>query len=130
LSLEDESQLLSIVKGRAVGVRGLAEAMRMRTQTMVSLIKKMVAMGLVEVSPERVDKRGRPRQVVSITMLGDDYLKTFNELKVKPLRSNRNDLMKARRDAEYVNRLVARGRDPCQAFLELNRIVRGSRDPK
>ncbi len=130
MSLEAESKLLSIVSERPLGVRELAKAMRKRTQTVVSLIKNMETSGLVDVRPEKGERRGRPRKVVSITVLGEDYLETFEELRVKPLRSSRNDLVRAKREAEYVNRLIARGVDPRRAFLELNSIVRGSRDPR
>ena len=128
MSVEDESSLLSIVREGPLGVRELAKKMRRKTQSVVSLIKKMVASGLVEMRPERTSRRGRPRQVISMTALGEDYLKTFNELRIKPLRSSKSDLMRAKRDAEYVNRLIDRGKDPYKAFIELNSIVRDSRD--
>ena len=124
MSLEVEVQVLSIVKKYPVGVRELSKIMRRRTQTVVSTIKMMNAAGLVDVRPEETRRRGRPRQIVKITMLGDDYLEAYNRLRIKPLRSNRNDLEKAKRDAEYVNRLVARGKVPYDAFLELNNLVR------
>jgi len=124
MSLEVEVQVLSIVKKYPVGVRELSKIMRRRTQTVVSTIKMMNAAGLVDVRPEETRRRGRPRQIVKATMLGDDYLEAYNRLRIKPLRSNRNDLEKAKRDAEYVNRLVARGIEPYDAFLELNSLVR------
>ena len=124
MSLEVEVQVLSIVKKYPVGVRELSKIMRRRTQTVVSTIKMMNAAGLVDVRPEETRRRGRPRQIVKATMLGDDYLEAYNRLRIKPLRSNRNDLEKAKRDAEYVNRLVARGKEPYDAFLELNSLVR------
>jgi len=124
MSLEVEAQVLSIVKKYPVGVRELSKIMRRRTQTVVSTIKMMNAAGLVDVRPEETRRRGRPRQIVKATMLGDDYLEAYNKLRIMPMRSNRNDLVKARRDAEYVNRLVARGIEPYDAFLELNSLVR------
>ena len=124
MSLEVEAQVLSIVKKYPVGVRELSKIMRRRTQTVVSTIKMMNAAGLVDVRPEETRRRGRPRQIVKATMLGDDYLEAYNRLRIMPMRSNRNDLVKARRDAEYVNRLVARGIEPYDAFLELNSLVR------
>jgi len=124
MSLEVEVQVLSIVKKYPVGVRELSKIMRRRTQTVVSTIKMMNAAGLVDVRPEETRRRGRPRQIVKATMLGDDYLEAYNKLRIMPMRSNRNDLVKARRDAEYVNRLVARGIEPYDAFLELNSLVR------
>jgi len=124
LSVEVEAQLLSAVQERPLGVRELSRAMRRRTQAVISLIKRMEAGGLVEVTLERGAGRGRPARIVSTTILGEGYLKAFHRLRRMPLRSSRNDLLRARSDAEYVNRLIARGRDPYRAFLELNGIVR------
>ena len=124
MSLEVEAQVLFIVKKDPVGVRELSRIMRRRTQAVVSTIKRMSAAGLVDVRPEETRRRGRPRQVISATMLGDDYLEAYKRLRLKPLRSNRNDLAKAKRDAEYVNRLIVRGKEPYDVFLELNSLVR------
>jgi DNA-binding PadR family transcriptional regulator len=124
MSLEVEVQVLSIVKKYPLGVREISKIMRRRTQTVVSTIKMMNAAGLVDVRPEETRRRGRPRQIVKATMLGDEYLEAYNRLRIMPLRSNRNDLVKAKRDAEYVNRLVARGKVPYDTFLELNGLVR------
>ena len=128
MSVEVEARILSIAKRRPAGVRELSKIMRRRTQTVISTIKRMNAAGLVEVRPEEKRGRGRPRQLVRVTTLGDDYLETYRKLKIKRLRSNRNDLAKAKRDAEYVNRLVTRGKEPYDAFLELNRLVRARGD--
>jgi DNA-binding PadR family transcriptional regulator len=124
MSIEVEAQVLFIVKKDPVGVRELSKIMRRRTQAVVLMIRRMTAAGLVDVRPEETRRRGRPRQVISATVLGDDYLEAFKRLKIKPLRSNRNDLAKAKRDAEYVNRLIVRGKEPYDAFLELNSLVR------
>jgi len=124
MSLEIEMQILSTVKKHRAGVRELSKIISRRTQTVVSTIKKMNAAGLVNVEPEETIRRGRPRQIVKATTLGEDYLETYNRLMIKPMRGNRNDLLKAKKDAEYVNRLVERGKDPYEAFLELNNLVR------
>jgi len=124
MSLEVETQILSIVKKHPAGVRELSRIMRKRTQTVVSTIKRMNAAGLVELKPEKTHSKGRPRLIISATALGDDYLDTYHRLLSKPLRSSRNDLLKANRDAEYVDRLISRGKDPYEAFLELNVVVR------
>jgi DNA-binding MarR family transcriptional regulator len=129
LSVEEEAQLLSTVEENPMGVRELSRTMRRRTQDVVSLIKRMEAGSLVEVTPERGKGRGRPARLVSATVLGEGYLEAFRRLRRMPLVSSRNDLLRARADAEYVNRLVARGRDPIRAFLELNGIVGDIGDP-
>ncbi len=128
MSIESRFQLLTSIKGRSLGVREMIKTLSKRAETVVSLIKEMESMGLVEASLSKSLRKGRPRRVISMTILGEDYLNTLNELRVKPLRSSRNDLVKAKRDAEYVRRLLDRGKDPYRAFLELNSIVRDSGD--
>ena len=124
MSVETEVQLLRAVKESPLGVRELSRAMRRRTQAVVSLIKRMEDGGLVEVTLMRGDGKGRPTRLVSPSVLGEGYMEAFQMLRRIPLRSTRNDLLRAKADAEYVNRLIARGRIPIQAFLELNGIVR------
>lgn len=129
MSVEVEAQLLSAVKELPLGVRELSRTMRKRTQVVVSLIKRMEAGGLLKVTLKKGVGRGRSTKLVSTTILGEGYLEAFHRLRRMPLMSSRNDLLRARADAEYVNRLIARGRDPYRAFLELNGIVRDSGDP-
>lgn len=128
MSLEVDAEVLFIAKKDPVGVRELSRIMRRRTQAVVSAIRRMSAAGLVDVNPEETRRRGRPRRLVSVTPLGEDYLEAYKRLKIKPLRSNRNDMAKAERDADYVNRLVIRGKEPYDAFLELNDLVRAGED--
>ena len=126
MSVEVKAQTLDTVKRDQLGVRELSRIMHTRTQTIVLLIKEMNAEGLVDLKPEKTHTKGRPKLIISATPLGDDYLDTYRRLLYKPLRSSRNDLLKAKRDAEYVDRLISRGKDPYEAFLELNVVVRDS----
>jgi len=80
MSLEVEAQVLTIIKKNPVGVRELSMQMKRRTQTMVDVIKKMNATGLVEVKPDKTDTRGRPKLLVRSTTLGDDFLETYTRL--------------------------------------------------
>ena len=124
MSVESKAKLLDVIRREPLGVRETAKRFRKRPETTISLIREMEDEGLLETSSQRTRKKGRPKKVLKPTILGMDYLKTFHRLRSKTLRAGRNDLEKARRDAEYVNRLIARGIDPYQAFMELNEIVR------
>ena len=130
MPLEDDVAIMQLAKKREFGVTELAEAMAVRTETVVMTIKRMVQEGLLEMCPEQTSKRGRPKQIVSVTMLGEDFLRAYEKLKLKPLRSNRNDLLRAKEDAQYTKRLVESGKDPYQAFEELNTIVRTLKNSK
>lgn len=55
--------------------------------------------------------------------LGIEFLETYRELKMKPLKAKKEDLEHAVRDAAYTGRLVANGHSPFQIFMELNTIA-------
>lgn len=116
--------LLKAMNPHPLGVRELAKKIHIRPKKVISMVKEMEEHGLLEKNVEKRTKKGRPRYMIKPTILGEDYLKTYNELELKPLRSRKNDLIRASRDAEYVKRLVVRGLSPFQLFLELNAIAR------
>lgn len=128
MSVEIKAQLLGTIQKEPLGVREMAQRFRKRPETIISLLREMEDEGLLEMSSRRTRKKGRPKRMLKPTALGEEYLETFRRLMMKTLRTNRNDLMKAKRDAEYVNRLIARGKDPYRAFMELNDLVRASRN--
>jgi DNA-binding PadR family transcriptional regulator len=128
MSIEIRAQLLDTIRKERLGIRETAKRFRKRPQAIISLIKEMENEGLLETYSDETRSRGRPKKMLKQTALGEDYLETFRRLKLKTLRANRNDLLKAKKDAEYVNRLIVRGKNPYQAFTELNDLVRASRD--
>lgn len=129
MSYEVKAQLLKYINPQPRGVRELAKKLHRRPKNVISLVKEMETEGLIEIKKENRKVRGRPKKLITSTLLGEDFLNTYKELELKPLRSNKNDLIKATKDAFYVNRLVARGKSPHKLFLELNSIVgRNSRN--
>ncbi len=78
--------------------------------------------GLLEKKVEKRNMRGRPKYMIKPTILGKDYLETYEALKLKTLRSRKNGLKKTIKDAEYVKRLEARNLSPFRLFLELNSL--------
>jgi len=117
------AELLKAVNLHSPGIRELAKKLHRRPMTIISLINEMEEEGLIEKKVEKRNTRGRPRYLIKPTILGEDYLATYEELELKPLRSRKTDLIRAAKDAEYVKRLVARGLSPFRLFLELNSIV-------
>ena len=128
MSIEIRAQLLDTIRKERLGIREIAKRFRKRPQAIISLIKEMENEGLLETYSDETRSRGRPKKMLKQTVLGEDYLETFRRLKLKTLRANKNDLLKAKKDAEYVNRLIVRGKNPYQTFTELNDLVRASRD--
>ena len=100
---------------------------RRRSKDILGLISEMEAGGLLE---RRVVKgsRGRPRSVIHITELGKEYLRIVSRLEMLPLRAESAGFSHASSEGEYAVRLVERGLDPFQLFLELNDYVRATRD--
>jgi len=107
MSTEIKAQLLDTIREESLGVREMARRFRKRPETIISLIREMENEGLLETSSQLIQKKGRPKRILKPTALGEEYAK-------------------AKRDAEYVNRLIARGKNPYQAFAELNDLVRAS----
>ena len=126
MSYEDEAEFLKALSPPPQSISELAKKLHRRTATVVLLTKEMEEQGLLEVKTEKSDKKGRPRHIIKPTTLGEDYLVTYEELKLKPLRGRKADLRKAATDAEYAERLVSRGLSPIHLFLELNTLVRAN----
>lgn len=123
MSVEVKVRLLKAAKQEPTGVKELAKKLNHRPETIISLIEEMEEHGLLEKKTEKRSSRGRPKLLVKPTVLGEDYIATYDTLESKPLRSRRTDLIHATRDAEYAERLSERGLSPFSLALELNQIV-------
>lgn len=123
MSVEIKVKLLKAVNHQPAGVKELARKLNHRPETVISLIEEMEEQGLLEKKAEKRSTRGRPKCLIKPTILGEDYISTYDALESKPLRSRKTDLTRAAKDAEYAKRLVARGLSPFHLSLELNSIV-------
>ena len=122
------AQILKEIQTNSPGVRELLRTMPHRNETILETIRDMENHGLIRSTPSPTRKRGRPKNSLSITPLGVEYLTAYQRLEKTQLQASQKDYERAVRDAEYATRLVTRGIDPFQAFMELNTIVRTSRD--
>lgn len=122
------AQILKEIQTNSPGVRELLRTMPHRNETILETIRDMENHGLIRSTPSLTRKRGRPKNSLSITPLGTEYLTAYQRLEKTQLQASQKDYERAVRDAEYATRLVTRGIDPFQAFMELNTIVRTSRD--
>ena len=123
MSMYRRAQLLEIAASASCGVREIIRRLRWKHSIVISLLKKMVDEGLIEIRRVKVSRRGRPKNLIVCTPLGLDFLETYRRLRMKPLRARREDIKRAVKDALYAERLVARGHSPFKLFLELNMIV-------
>ena len=127
MSMDERARILEVVTSVECGVREVTEELRWAPSRVINLLRTMEDEGLVmEVrrNSARSSKQGRPKKIMACTPLGLEFLITYRKLKMKPLRSRREDLEHAVRDALYTERLIRNGHSPFELFMELNSIVR------
>jgi len=123
MSLEQRAQLLETAILTNCGVRDLVQALEWNTSKTISLIRKMNEEELIDLQQVSSSRRGRPKKRIICTPLGIEFLETYKDLKMKPLKARKEDLEHAVRDAAYTRRLIANGHSPFQFFMELNTIA-------
>lgn len=101
------------------GVRQLAKKLQMGPATVIRLRSEMVDQGLVEVGEASAFGLGRPKERMTVTALGREYLKAYEALKSTVLKSRRSDLARASSDGRYAKRLADRGVSTIDLFLGL-----------
>jgi len=94
-----------------------------RYETTIDLIKELSMRSLVQVTSEK-NGVGRPRHMIRTTPLGKQFIEQLDQLSDIRLQSNKNDIKKAVKQAEEVQRLVGLGVDPYIRFQEVNEIAR------
>jgi DNA-binding PadR family transcriptional regulator len=125
LALDERARVLEVVAGASCGVRDVIQRLKWKASRVVTLLTQMEDEGLVELRSKPAG-RGRPKKAVVPTSLGLEFLEAYRRLETKPLRARRADLERAKRDALYVERLVAAGHSVFELFMELNTIVRSA----
>jgi len=123
MSLDQRAQILEAVVSDPCGVREVIQKIRWKPSRVISSLEMMKDEGLIELQFARTRKRGRPKKSITCTSLGLEFLETYRRLKTKPLRSRKEDLEHAVKDALYTERLVANGHSPFKLFMELNTIA-------
>ena len=127
MSMDRRAQMLQAVLPAERGIREVTDELRWTPSRIISLLRKMKDEGLItEVQNNNVrsSKRGRPKKIMVCTPLGLEFLESYRKLKVKPLRSRKEDFEHAVKDALYTERLVADGHSPFKLFMEVNIIAR------
>jgi len=124
LALDERARVLGLVASASCGVRDVIRLLGWKASRVVSLLARMENEGLVEMRREVSSGRGRPKKTIVPTGLGLEFLEAYRRVEAKPLRGRKTDLERAKRDALYVERLVASGHSAFGLFMELNTIVR------
>lgn len=123
MSLEQRARVLEIASSSLCGIRETTQKLKLKASNAIRLLKIMNEEQLIEIETGPPSKRGRPKKCITPTPLGNEFLETYNKLRMKPLKARKEDLARAAKDARYVDRLAERGLSPFQLFTELNVIV-------
>ena len=125
MSLEQRAKILEITVHTQSnrGVREIVHLLKLKTSNVISLLKKMNEEQLIEIQREKAQKRGKPKNNITATPLGKEFLETYQKLKNKPLKARKGDLKHAAKDAHYACRLAEKGYSTFQVFMELNMIA-------
>lgn len=124
--MDRRAQMLQAVLPAERGVREVTDELRWTPSRTVNLLRKMKDEGLIiEVQNDTTgfSKRGRPKKIMACTPLGLEFLESYRKLKMKPLRSRKEDFEHAVKDALYAEKLVTNGHSPFKLFMELNSIA-------
>ena len=116
----------SILKKAANGASGttqMAKELRIGPARLIELSRSLREEGLTEIRTEHPRSAGRPLVRIVPTPLGEEYLKAYDVLNSKTLKSRPADLLRATTDARYARRLAERGLPTTSLFLELNSLV-------
>jgi DNA-binding PadR family transcriptional regulator len=105
-------------------VKLLARTIHRRAKTVLTTIAEMEERGLLERRTEKTIRRGRPREILHATPLGEEYLRSIRASSMIPLAASTAMIRRAAEEGDYARRLTERGRDTFQLFMELNQHVR------
>ena len=124
-----KAALLRLSLSGPAGVQQMATKLRLGPSTLIGLAAELQDEGLIEVFEVSTGNAGRPKKGMRVTALGMEYLRAYETLSLKLLKSRRADLRRAAEDGAYARRLAERGVSPYGLFLELNTLGKGARSP-
>jgi predicted transcriptional regulator len=123
MSLEQRARILQAVTSKPCGVRDIVQLLKIKSSTIVSLLRRMEEEKLIEVQFAKGPKKGRPKKCITASSLGYDFLDSYRKLNLKRLTARKADLDRAVKDARYASKL-AENHSTFQVFMELNTIAR------
>ena len=124
-----KAALLRLSLSGPTGVQQISAKLRLGPSTLIGLAAELQDEGLLEFFEAPTGNAGRPKKGMRVTALGMEYLRAYEALSLKLLKSRRADLRRAAEDGAYARRLAERGASPYDLFLELNTVAKGARRP-
>jgi predicted transcriptional regulator len=123
MSFEQRAKILEIAQSSQCSVTEIVHVLKLKTSNGISLLRKMGDEHLIELRRAEDSKKGRPKQYVTVTPLGCQFLEAYKKLDLTRLKARKQDLDHAAKDAMYANKLVQDGHSAFEVFMELNGIV-------
>ena len=116
-------KILQTINPHQYGVRELASEIKCRPESVIENLKQMEEEGLITIQFKSLNKRGRPKKIPTITELGVEYLRSYDEMQSKKLKARKNDFISVRRDLERKHRLTEKSKSTHDIFFELREAL-------
>ena len=124
LQVDQAASILMHCSTTPLSVSELAATVRGNHEHTISLVRELEQRHLLQSSTVKTDNRGRPRQLLQTTILGERYLRDYRSLANLRLFSNDNDIKKAVLHADLAAKLDEQNISPFARFQELNELAR------
>ena len=124
LQLDRAAMVLSYCSETALATSELVKKTGRNHENTIALIRELEECGLLLQEIFKEHSRGRPRQLLRPTPLGEQFVEKYRQLLNLPLRSNDNDLKKAVHQADLAQRLADQQISPYARFQEINKLAR------
>lgn len=122
--LDERVTVLQTIDSNPYCVTEIVQRLRWKTKKTISLLKAMEREGLIDLLESTSSrKKGRPKKVATITLLGKELLRTFAECKKNIIQINENDIRSVVHQVSLRKRLQEQNISPYQRFFELNELA-------
>lgn len=128
--IDENIEILYSINSQEYGVRELARSIHRRTTSVVENLHQMEEQGLITFKTQLSNTRGRAKKVPIITNLGKEYLRSYNEMQSKTLKAHQSDFKNALKNLELKKRMIERGKNPHDLFVELRETLVAIRNAK
>jgi len=122
--LEERVTILQTIKEREFSVSDLIKQLDFRNEDVISLLHAMENEELIYFLEKHDSrKKGRPKRVPKITVLGERVLKDFQKCTNSLIKINQNDVRSVQQQISLRHILENRNISPYQRFFELTEVA-------
>lgn len=116
--------LLSNCTGTALSISELTRKTPGNHEKTMELIKELKDSSLLFSKVSGETRRGRPKQLLRTSKLGQQFVEEYRRLIALPLHCSDNDIKKALHQADLAQRVVDQNISPYARFQEINELAR------